>query len=347
MKALVLEEYGRFEFKEMPLPEIGPGDVLVRIMACAVCGSDVHGMDGSTGRRRPPIIMGHEAAGIIEQVGSDVRGFAAGDRVTFDSTIYCGECPHCQCGQINLCGNRRVLGVSCEEYRMDGAFAEFASIPSRVLYKLPDSVTFRQAAMIEPLAVACHAVSLARITSGAAVVVGCGTIGLMTAQLLRAEGFSPVIVSDVAEEKLELAASLGFEHRLNSSVEKLADAVLALTGGEGAAISIDAVGISASVMDAISSLRKGGECVLVGNIQPSVTIPLQQVVTKQLTLFGSCASAGEYPQCLSLIAEGKVDVDRLISKSVPLSKGNEWIQRLYRREAGLYKVVLLPGEEES
>ncbi len=346
MKALVLEEYGRFTHKEVPIPEIGEGDVLVRIMACAVCGSDVHGMDGSTGRRRPPIIMGHEAAGIITQVGAGVHDLAVGERVTFDSTIYCGECEHCGRGEVNLCGSRRVLGVSCEEYRMHGAFAEYAAIPARVIYKLPDNVTFQQAAMIEPLAVACHAVSLSRVTSGAAVVVGCGTIGLMAAQLLRANGFSPVIVSDIAEEKLALAASLGFEHRVNSSLESLADAVSALTDGEGAALTIDAVGIAASVMDAILSLRKGGECVLVGNIQPNVTIPLQQVVTKQLSLFGSCASAGEYPQCLSLIAEGKVDVDRLISKAVPLSQGNEWIQRLYNREAGLYKVVLLPDEEE-
>jgi L-iditol 2-dehydrogenase len=346
MKALVLEEYGKFLYKEMPMPEIGAGDVLVRIMACAVCGSDVHGMDGSTGRRIPPVVMGHEASGIVMSVGADVGDISVGDRVTFDSTIYCGQCIHCSLGEVNLCGNRRVLGVSCKEYQMDGAFAEYAAVPSHVIYKLPDNVTFQQAAMVEPLAVAFHAVSLARISSGAAVVVGCGTIGLMVAQLLRSKGFSPVIVSDIAEEKLALAASLGFSHRVNSSEESLADAVMALTGGEGVALSVDAVGVDSSVMDAVLSLCKGGECVLVGNIKPNVTIPLQHIVTRQISLFGSCASAGEYPQCLGLIAERNVDVDRLISKAVPLSQGDEWIRRLYDREPGLYKIVLLPDGEE-
>src|SRR5262245_40500816 len=122
MKALVLTEYKKFELQDVPVPELGGSDVLVRVKACGICGSDVHGMDGSSGRRRPPIIMGHEAAGVIERVGQGVSSWHVGDRVTFDSTIYCGECSYCRAGQINLCNNRRVLGVSCEDYRQHGAF---------------------------------------------------------------------------------------------------------------------------------------------------------------------------------------------------------------------------------
>src|SRR5256884_2227200 len=121
MKALVLEDYKRFNYAEVPTPEPGEGDVLVAVKACGICGSDVHGFDGSTGRRRPPIIMGHEAAGVIAEVGSGVEGWAPGDRVTLDSTIYCGQCEFCRRGQINLCDHRRVLGVSCEDYRQNGA----------------------------------------------------------------------------------------------------------------------------------------------------------------------------------------------------------------------------------
>jgi len=342
MKALMLEEYGKFVYKDVPMPKIGDDDVLVRIMACSVCGSDVHGMDGSTGRRIPPVIMGHEAAGIVETVGKNARGVAAGDRVTFDSTVYCGYCGFCKNGAVNLCDNRRVIGVSCGEYRMDGAFAEYTAVPAHVIYKLPDKVTYEQAAMIEPLSVAYHAVSLARAAAGAAAVAGCGTIGLLVAQMLREAGFSPLILSDVADDKLELASALGFDNLVNSSKVSLAEAVGEATGGRGADLSVDAVGIDASVTDAISSLRKGGECVLIGNIKPLVSIPLQQVVTKQLTLYGSCASSGEYPQCLELIAEGKVDIDRIISKTASLSDGDEWISRLYNREPGLYKLVLIP-----
>ena len=146
MKALLLKEYRKLEVVDFPKPEIGPNDVLVRVGACGICGSDVHGYDGSTGRRIPPLVMGHEAAGFIEHVGDEVRGLQVGDRVTFDSTVSCGRCHFCRRGQINLCDNRTVLGVSCGDYRRHGAFAEYVAVPSRILYKLPDSLAFEHAA---------------------------------------------------------------------------------------------------------------------------------------------------------------------------------------------------------
>ena len=139
MKALVLHEYNCFEYKDVQEPEIGPDEVLIEVKACGICGSDVHGMDGSTGRRKPPIIMGHEAAGVIAGVGKQVENWSEGDRVTFDSTIYCEECHFCRKGLINLCDNRRVLGVSCDDYRQQGAFAEYVSVPQHILYRLPGS----------------------------------------------------------------------------------------------------------------------------------------------------------------------------------------------------------------
>ena len=128
MKALVLTAYNHLEIQDWPRPEIAADEVLLRVAACGICGSDIHGMDGSTGRRQPPIIMGHEAAGTIVAVGAEVRDWAAGDRVTFDSTIYCGRCWYCRRGEINLCDNRRVLGVSCDDYRRHGAFAELVRL---------------------------------------------------------------------------------------------------------------------------------------------------------------------------------------------------------------------------
>src|SRR3954471_15504146 len=132
MDALLLTEYMKLEMVQMDEPEIGPDDVLIRVAACGICGSDVHGYDGSTGRRIPPLVMGHEAAGVVARVGEAVDNFREGDRVTFDSTIYCGECASCRGGMVSLCDRREVLGVSCGQYRRNGAFAEFVVVPARI-----------------------------------------------------------------------------------------------------------------------------------------------------------------------------------------------------------------------
>ena len=187
MKSLVLEKYNEFTLRETPLPELKPGWVLIKVEACGICGSDVHGMDGSTGRRQPPVIMGHEASGIIHQVSAGVHGWKVGDRVTFDSTISCGECYYCKRGDINLCDNRRVLGVSCNEYRQNGAFAEYVAVPAHILYAIPENISFEQAAMIEAVSVAVHAVAISQVKSDdTAVVIGCGMIGLLCIQALKA-----------------------------------------------------------------------------------------------------------------------------------------------------------------
>src|SRR3954447_16012009 len=160
MKALLLSQYRQLDLTDVATPQPLPGEVLLRVAACGICGSDVHGYDGSSGRRIPPIVMGHEAAGIVAQMGEGVSGFAEGDRVTLDSTVYCGECANCLRDDINLCDRREVLGVSCGDYRRAGAFAEFISVPGRIVHQLPLQLSFAEAALLEPLAVALHAVSL-------------------------------------------------------------------------------------------------------------------------------------------------------------------------------------------
>src|SRR3984893_395073 len=198
MRALLLSKYRHLEIADLPVPAPGPDEVLIRVAACGICGSDVHGYDGSSGRRIPPIVMGHEAAGRIAAVGENVKGLAEQDRVTFDSTIYCGACEHCLRGNVNLCDRRQVLGVSCADYRRAGAFAEYVVVPSRVIHRLPDPLSFSEAAMLEAVAVAIHAVSLAGVTpDSAALVIGAGTIGLLTMQALRVAGCARVFVADV------------------------------------------------------------------------------------------------------------------------------------------------------
>jgi L-iditol 2-dehydrogenase len=172
MKALVLTEYNKFEIQEVPITATQPDEVLVKVKAVGICGSDVHGMDGSTGRRIPPVIMGHEASGIIEKTGASVTGWQVGDRVTFDSTIYRLDDWYSRKGLYNLSDNRMVLGVSCNEFKRDGAFAEYITVPQHILYKIPDNVSFEHAAMVEPIGVALHAINLTQISVNDTAVVG-------------------------------------------------------------------------------------------------------------------------------------------------------------------------------
>jgi L-iditol 2-dehydrogenase len=344
MKALILTAPGHVEYGDVPVVEPSDDEVLVEVRACGICGSDVHGMDGSTGRRRPPLVMGHEATGVIAKLGAGVSGWAEGERITFDSTVSCGRCQFCLQDQVNLCDDRRVLGVSCEEYRRDGAFAEYIAVPARILFRLPDGVSFERAAMLEPLSVAVHAVRRTGVLPGdIAVVVGTGMVGLLVVQALRAHGCERVIGVDIDPGRLALAEQFGAE-TICGDAEAVAPAVFERTGGVGADLAIEVVGMSASIQTAIASVRKGGRVGLVGNFSPLVELPLQAAVTRELTLYGSCASAGEYPECIELLSSGKVDVDPLISAVAPLAEGAEWFQRLRSGSSGLMKVMLEPTE---
>ena len=344
MKALMLKEYNKFEYLDMDRPAIkNDHDVLINVKACGICGSDVHGMDGSTGRRIPPIVMGHEASGVIAEVGKSVTQWAKGDKVTFDSTIYCGKCHFCQHGHINLCDNRRVAGVSCGEYRQHGAFAEYIAVPQHILYRLPEGITFEQAAMVEALSIAFHAVKRTPIIlNDTAVVVGAGMIGLLVIQSLRLAGCGKIIAVDIDDGKLKFAKKLGADFGFNPSKSNVKEAVLKLTHNRGADCAFEVVGISPAVKTGIEVLRKGGSLTLVGNVSAQIDFPLQAVVTREITLYGSCSSNGEYPACLDMIVRKKIDVDALISAVASLSEGAAWFKRLYDKEPGLMKVILAP-----
>ena len=300
MKALLLKNYKDLEFVDMPTPEAGPDDLLVRVKACGICGSDVHGYDGSTGRRIPPIVMGHEAAGEVAGVGANVKNYKAGDRVTFDSTVSCGRCFFCTRGDINLCDNRQVLGVSTGEFRRHGAFAEFVLVPQNIVYRIPDALPYEYAALIEAVSIGVHAVSITPIKLGdTAVIVGAGMIGLLTLQAARLAGCTRVIAVDLDDAKLKVAKSLGAAEGLNPKAVDVPAAIAEMTGGRGADCAIECVGATSPIKTAIQSVRKGGTVTLVGNITPNVELPLQSVVTRQIRVQGSCASNGEYPNALT------------------------------------------------
>ena len=343
MQALLLTDHRKLEMVSLDRPAIGPSEVLVEVRACGICGSDVHGYDGSSGRRIPPLVMGHEAAGIVVEVGAEVDRTHAGERVTFDSTVSCGQCDACRSGHINLCSRRRVMGVSCGDYRQHGAFAEFVAVPQHIVHALPAALPFEHAALIEPVSVALHAVGRLRLNAGdSAAVVGSGMIGLLVIQALRVAGCSQVIAIDVDPSRLKLARELGAAYTIDASNTGAADAVLKITDGLGANIAVEVVGNASALATAIGCVRRGGQVGLVGNLAAEVPFPLQSVVTREITLVGSCASAGEYPRAIELVASGAIRVAPLISAIAPLAEGPQWFERLYAREPGLMKVVLQP-----
>ncbi len=343
VKALLLSDYKKLEMVDVPRPEPKPNELLIRVQACGICGSDVHGFDGSTGRRIPPVIMGHEAAGIVAAAGSDVRGFNEGDRVTFDSMISCGACEFCRSGSANLCDSRQVLGVSCTEFRRDGAFAEYVVVPQHIAVRLPDGVGFEQAAMVEPVSVAVHAVHITPVQLGdTALVAGVGMIGLLCLQALRLAGCSRIFAVDLDDARLDLARQLGADETFNARHTDVRQEILDRTGGRGVDVALEAVGATDPIATAVGCLRKGGTLTLVGNYSPKIELPLQAVVTRQLRLQGSCASNNDYPVCLALMSRGSIRVDPMISARAPLDEGARWFERLYAHEPNLMKVILQP-----
>jgi (R,R)-butanediol dehydrogenase/meso-butanediol dehydrogenase/diacetyl reductase/L-iditol 2-dehydrogenase len=344
MKALLMDEYKKLQYVDFPDPKIeDPHDMLVKVKAAAICGSDVHGFDGSTGRRIPPIIMGHEASGEVVATGSAVIRFKKGDRITFDSTIYCGECFFCRNGQFNLCDHRVVLGVSCDEYRRHGAFAEYVIVPDRISVLVPEGLSYEEAACTEPAGVASHAIRSTAIGLNETIaVVGSGLIGNLVIQILKTSVSGRLIALDTDPGRRETARSSGADETFDPSDPDLQKKIYGLTNGRGADRVFEAAGATDPIKTAISIVRKGGSVTLIGNVSPHVEIPLQAVVSRQLSLLGSCAISGEYPIALDLMARKKINVKSLISKTAPLREGPQWMEKLYKREGNLLKVVLIP-----
>jgi L-iditol 2-dehydrogenase len=343
MKALELVGPSLFELVDKDVPQPAANEVLIRVKACGICGSDIHGANGSSGRRIPPIVMGHEAAGEIATVGESVSSYAEGDRVTFDSMVYCGDCHYCNLGRTNLCETRQVMGVSCDEFRRHGAYAEYVCVPERIVCPLPEGLSFDHAAFTEPVGVAVHAVNRANVSPGdSAIVVGAGLIGLLVVQALKNAGCSTIIALDLVPQRLDLATKLGATHAMLATQENVVSEIHELTDGRGANHSFEVVGATKPVELAIDGLRRGGTCVLVGNLAAEVTFPLQKVVTRELNVVGTCGINDEVPECVELIASGKINVEPLISARSSLDEAADWFAKLEAGDQPWLKVLVCP-----
>jgi L-iditol 2-dehydrogenase len=338
MRALVFEGAWAMPLRERPDPKPSEGEVVVAVRASGICGSDVHGYAGLTGRRTPGVVMGHEAAGVVQAVGAGVTGVKDGDRVALRSILPCFRCDQCRAGRTNVCANRRGLGM-----HIDGAYADRVALPATAVLPLPDGLSFEEAAMIEPLAVAMHAVNLTPFELFEdVVIIGAGTIGLLTLLAVRSRGAGRVIVTDRSAHRLDAARNLGADEALDAAETDPTDAILELTGGTGVPVVFEAVGITPTVRQSVAVARRGGRVTWIGNSAPVVELGMQEMVSKELTLHGAYGFVDEFDRAADALATRRLDVRPLIERVAPLEEGPDLFAQLARAELDAVKVILTP-----
>jgi L-iditol 2-dehydrogenase len=350
MNALVLHAVGDARYEDVPLHEPGPGEVRVRIGFCGVCNSDMARFFGK-GPYALPLVCGHEFAGVVDCVGEGETSFSRGDRVAVFPLLWCGRCGACERRQYAQCLDYDYLGSRC-----DGAFAEYVIAPSRNLLRVADSLSLEEAAMIEPAAVALHALRRAGNCSvGECVVVfGAGPIGIMVAQWARAMGASKVILVDMVQQKLQLARHLGFHHTIDLRETDPVATVEELTGGLGAEIVIEAAGVPQAMIQALRSTRHGGRIVLLGNPTAEVTLPadlISRLMRREVQIVGTWNSdystfseEDDWHRSLAAMAVGVIDVKPLVTHRVPLSAAWPALQMMRRRSEFYCKVLIHPDQ---
>jgi L-iditol 2-dehydrogenase len=339
VKALVFVGPGEMEVVERPDPRPSRGEVLIAVRAAGICGSDVHGYLGLTGRRQPGTVMGHEAAGEVVEVGPDVSSVQAGERVVLRSILTCGRCEPCRRGQSNVCADRRGLGM-----QLDGAYADVIVVPEALALRLPESLRYEEGALVEPLAVALHAVNITPFKlMDVVVVVGAGPIGLLTLLAARLGGAGTVIVTDRSPHRLAVARELGASLTIDVRATDPVAAVLLATAGRGADAVFEAAGISATVAQSLAVVRAGGQVTWIGNSAPTVELPMQELVTRELTLRGSYGFTVEFEGAVDLLASGRIDGRRLIERTAALDEGPNLFRALGDGTLDAVKVVLVPN----
>ena len=310
MRAIQIPDPGSFEVVELPVPEPGPADVIIEVGACGVCGTDLHILAGEFPPTPYPIVPGHEAAGTVSAVGSDVVGLREGDRVAVDPSLFCGACHFCRIGRGNLCERWGAIGDT-----VDGAFAEYAKVPAANAYPIPDGLSFGAAALVEPVSCAVHAVDRLQLGFGETVLIyGAGTMGLILAQLLRSAGASLVAMCDINEARLERARSFGFKV-IGKDFEAVRSA--SLRGYDNV---IEATGVTQVANDAMAAVAKGGKLMIFGVAPAEENAGYEpfRVYNEEITIVGSMAVLVSYGRAVDLVASGAVDAAQMLSHTVGL-----------------------------
>lgn len=344
MRAARFYEAGKpLVVEEVDKPKPSPGEALIRIKACGICGTDVHiAIEGLFPTLFTPITLGHEGAGVIEEVGSEATDWKAGDRVGIYPGIPCGECSLCLSGKDYLCPKNRIFGIF-----IDGCFAEYTVAPVENLFHLPESIPFEVGALLsDAVSTAFHAVyRRAEIRGGETVsVFGCGGLGYHGVMFAKALGAGRIIAVDIKDELIERAKGVGADFGINPAKEDVQEKVLEFTGGEGVDVAMEFVGSADTVLSAMRGVKRGGRLVIVGIGMERVSLPpIRVFVGKELSVLGSMGFAkDEMEKIFTLIGEKRVDLSNSVSGVFPLDEINEGMRRMAEKEGNPIRYVVAP-----
>ena len=346
MKATILHGGGDLRYESVPDPAPGPNEVVVKVHACSICGSDLHAFHGKHPRLTFPRILGHEFAGEVVALGKGIRTSYVGQRVCCDIDFSCGVCGPCRAGRSNICERLRTMG-----FDKDGAYAEYAAVPDFNLYPLPDNVSFDQASTVQVLGISYHAVAhRVKPQAGETIaVIGAGPVGLGAAMIAQSMG-AAVTVLDILDYRLAMAKTLGIAATVNAKHAGLRERALEFTAGQGFDKIVECVGgfQERTVADAISMIRRGGQITVVGTFpENKATIPIAFLKDREIDINFSRGNFQAFAPCLDLIASGRINPDLYISHRFPLHRAEEALRLLEARNVEAHKIVLHPQRSLS
>jgi L-iditol 2-dehydrogenase len=345
MQAAVLNQPFEVEIKEVDVPKAQGDEVLVKVMAVGVCGSDVHYYEnGRIGDHvvEKPIILGHECAGIVVETGEKVSRFKKGDRVAVEPGVTCGKCENCKRGRYNLCPDVQFLATP----PVDGAFVQYIKHREDFLFPIPDELSYETAALNEPFSVGIHAARRTSLQPGSTIaIMGMGPVGLMSVVAAKAFGAGKIIVSDLEENRLQAAKQLGATDAINAREEDSVEKVRRITGGEGVETAFETAGNPAALQAAVSSLKRGGKLAIVG-LPPvdEVGLNIPMIASREIEIFGIFRYANTYPLGIEFLSSGISDIDTLITDRYRLSETKQAMERARLNKRGSLKVVVYPNE---
>lgn len=338
MQALHYPAWEQLELVEMPIPELAADEVLLKVAACGICGSELEGFKNHSPRRKPPRVMGHEFCGIVADVGTAVNGIEPGTRLISNSVATCGSCKPCLRGNTHLCERRQIFGM-----HRAGAFAEYVNVPANCLIAWPENLPAEAACLAEPLANGVHVVNLVRhLRPQKVVVIGAGPIGLMCQQAAQVLLGAEVLVTDFITERICAARELGASALVQGKTQNLGESVAAWTDGEGTDVVIDAAGSASSKRISLDITRPGGAVVWIGLHENDMSLATYDITLPEKLVFGSyAATLNELKEAVRLMATGMVEVQSWVQR-FPLSQGVEAFHRMLAAKGDDIKAVLLP-----